>query len=142
MRELLNEIFKQLPQQKADIPGFRDILILASTAGDRVCVKLLLKHGVKHDGQYSTFDTPLGCAAQYGHIHIMKELIHAGADVDCHGFKYHPQDAMVKAIIGGHTATVRLLMQHGAQRTRAQGRDFFLLAVRSGNLEMVDFCSN
>lgn len=140
MRALLTEIFKQLPQQTADRSEFRTLLLVASTAGDRVCVKLLLKHGVPVNpaGGSSAFDSPLGCAAQYGHIHIMKDLLNAGAYVDSHMFAHHPQDAMVKAIIGGHCLAVKLLVQHGAQRTRAHGRPFLLLAVRTRKSEMVE----
>ncbi|KAL2820150.1 ankyrin repeat-containing domain protein [Aspergillus cavernicola] len=140
MRALLTESFKQLPQQNVAQPEYLTLLTGASTAGDRLSVKLLLKHGVpvNHAGQKSLSDTPLGCAALYGHIHIIKDLLDAGADVDCHAFAYRPQDAMVKAIIGGHTAAVRLLVQRGAQRVRTRGRPFLLLAARTRNTEMVD----
>ena len=140
MRVLLTEMFKRLPQQRADRREFQTLLTAASTAGDRVSVKLLLKHGapVNHSGQNTVFDTPLGCAALYGHIHIMKELLNAGADVECQGFVDCPQDAMIKAIMGGHTTAVQLLVQSGAQRVRAQGRSFLLVAARARNTQMVD----
>lgn len=140
MRALLTEMFKQLPQQRADEPEFQMLLTVASTAGDRVSVKLLLKHGalVNNCGR-DTVDTPLGCAALHGHIHIMKELLNAGADPECKGFVSCPQDAMIKAIMGGHTAAVRLLVHSGAQRVRAQGRrSFLLVAARARNAQMVE----
>ncbi|KAJ5956152.1 hypothetical protein N7501_010431 [Penicillium viridicatum] len=140
MRALLTEMFKQLPQQRADKREFHMLLTAASTAGDRVSVKLLLKHGalVNHSGRDRVFDTPLGCAALYGHVHIMKELLNAGADPECRGFVSCPQDAMIKAIMGGHTAAVRLLVHSGAQRVRTQGRSFLLVAARARNAQMVD----
>ncbi|KAJ5418168.1 uncharacterized protein N7487_001718 [Penicillium crustosum] len=141
MRALLIEIFKQLPQQRADKPEFQMLLTAASTAGDRVSVKLLLKHGalVNDSDQETVFDTPLGCAALYGHIHIMRELLNAGADPECKGYVGCPQDPMTKAIMGGHTAAVRLLVQSGAQRVRTEGRrSFLLVAARARNAQMVD----
>ncbi|KAJ5196013.1 hypothetical protein N7449_006492 [Penicillium cf. viridicatum] len=140
MRALLTEMFKRLPQQRADKREFQMLLTAASTAGDRVSVKLLLKHGalVNHSGRDTVFDTPLGCAALYGHIHIMKELLNAGADPECKGFVSCPQDAMIKAIMGGHTAAVRLLVHSGAQRVHTQGRSFLLVAARARNAQMVD----
>ena len=68
----------------------------------------------------------------------MKELLNAGADVECQGFVDCPQDAMIKAIMGGHTTAVQLLVQSGAQRVRAQGRSFLLVAARARNTQMVD----
>jgi ankyrin repeat protein len=137
MRALLIHIFKQLPQQPVNRRELRSFLTAAATAGDRVCVKLLLKHKICVNSNRDGFDTALGCAAENGHIQIMKDLLDAGADVDCREFQYRPQDAMVKAIIGGHTSAVKLLARHGADLTRLEDPSFLMLAIKSRSLEMV-----
>ncbi|KAF4771351.1 hypothetical protein HAV15_004471 [Penicillium sp. str.  len=140
MRALLAEIFKQLPQQRTDRPEFQMLLTAASTAGDRVSVKLLLKHGAlaNDPDQDTVFDTPLGCAALWSYSHN-ERASNAGADPECKGYVGCPQDAMIKAIMGGHTAAVRLLVHSGAQRVRTQGRrSFLLVAARARNSQMVD----
>ncbi|KAL4970636.1 ankyrin repeat-containing domain protein [Aspergillus stella-maris] len=146
IRALLVEIFKQIPQQDAGHPVFRELLVVAASAGDVACVKLLMKHGVHFNGDFNPMvmttirgrveDSALACAAQFGHLQVMKVLLDAGATVDL-GHIYGPQEPMVKAIYGGHVLAVKLLIEHGAKPKRECGTSFLIRSVMSGNAAMV-----
>ncbi|KAK5731511.1 hypothetical protein LTR17_011309 [Elasticomyces elasticus] len=46
-------------------------------------VKMLLARGANVNHRSSDHITPLGAAAKSGHISVMRELVHAGADLNC-----------------------------------------------------------
>ena len=57
----------------------------AAGAGDNTMIKLLLARGAKVDISVR-FGTPLCFAAEDGHLHVVKTLVAAGADVNYNGY--------------------------------------------------------
>jgi ankyrin repeat protein len=76
----------------------------------------LLMQALDADGSIDRRDacyrTPLMFAAQFGHVHTVRELLGAGARVDLHEKGYY--SALMLAAGNGHTEVVRLLAAAGA----------------------------
>ncbi|XEV04385.1 hypothetical protein FSHL1_009672 [Fusarium sambucinum] len=116
LQKLVKAIFRKLPAQTAEPDAFGDVLHAAAAAGDLATVKLLIKHKVNVNHVKFNFHSPLGSAAEFGHAQIIKELLQAGADIHPSGFVHQSfgrQEPAIKAILGGHTSTLKALVDHG-----------------------------
>ena len=98
-------------------------------------VEILISKGANVDGTDPGSDRPLDRVAAQGHLDIVEFLLGEGAQVNAEegGCK-----GLGGAALGGYTAMVLLLLEHGAKAIKPQGMNFeLLLAARSGNAETV-----
>ncbi|RSL69555.1 hypothetical protein CEP53_002179 [Fusarium sp. AF-6] len=138
MRELIQIMFRRLPRQRAIINVFGELLHMAAMAGDLSTVRLLIKQSV--DVNYINMPnlTPLGSAAEFGHVQVIKALLKAGA-------KVHPmpkimvftdwdtQEPAVRAITGGHASALRALLDGGVNPNFTPGHDSLLVLAAQRN---------
>jgi ankyrin repeat protein len=100
-------------------------LQLACLAGDEKNVEQLIKDGhhvnikvftqdVNNPGRFKPLPTPLHCAAQKGHVGIIKLLLNAGADINS---KHCDFDAtpLHTAVWFNRSDSVKSLKEHGAK---------------------------
>ncbi|RSM09321.1 hypothetical protein CEP52_004148 [Fusarium oligoseptatum] len=132
MRELIQIMFRRLPRQTASINVFGELLHMAAIAGDLSTVRLLIKQHV--DVNYINMPnlTPLGSAAEFGHVQVIKALLKAGA-------KVHPkpkrmvfadwdtQEPAVRAITGGHASALKALLDGGVNPNLTSRHDSLLV---------------
>ncbi|KAF7541352.1 hypothetical protein G7Z17_g11981 [Cylindrodendrum hubeiense] len=128
-------ILCQLQPHSANYAEFQTLLVVASVAGDLEFVDMLLQRGVDvKTPSDEARGTPLGCAAQFGHMSVMFSLIRAGSDVDADFGTHGAQEPLTKAIIGGHVPAMNLLLDQGAKVQRESGKSFIELAVEHNHL--------
>ncbi|EWG54158.1 hypothetical protein FVEG_12438 [Fusarium verticillioides 7600] len=116
LQKLVKTIFRKLPAQSAEPDAFGDVLHAAAAGGDLATVKLLIKHHVNVNHIRFMFHTPLGSAAEFGQVQIIKELLRAGADIHPKGMSHQSfgkQEPAIKAILGGHAPALKALIEHG-----------------------------
>lgn len=117
MRAMLKSTFSRgssLNWKRADEPVFGNLLVVAATAGDHECVKLLIEHGVDVTQEFGyTTTTALSGAARYGHAQVMTTLLQNGANSG-HDAGFHMENALTQAIQGGQVAAIKILVDHGA----------------------------
>lgn len=114
----------------------------AAQGGHLKTVQLLRAKGVDCDPIDAARVTPLWIASQNGHVHVVRELLNAGAQVDASLYEESllPINAAARA---GHLAVVQALLEFGANPTpEADTFDDsvpspFLLACAGGNLKLV-----
>ena len=96
-------------------------------------VRLLLEFGAEVDRRDGSGRTPLIAACregEEGHDEVVRVLLDAGADVDAS--EETGRRALYNACSAGHTSTVQLLLERGADVSVRHGRDPFR-PVLSGN---------
>ncbi|OBS23301.1 hypothetical protein FPOA_03850 [Fusarium poae] len=142
LQKLIKTIFRKLPDQSAEQDTFGDVLHAAAAAGDLAIVKLLVKHNVNVNHTRSFFHTALGSAAEFGHAQIIKELLRAGANIHPNGFvheSFGKQEPAIKAILGGHVAVLKALLDHGLEPEEYAGDvPLIVLAAQNQSAAMVD----
>ena len=103
-----------------------DIVTIAAVANDPETLRLALQLGCRADNVTSRYQgTALIAAAHLGHVEIVETLIAAGAPLD-HVNNLH-WTALIESIVLGdggsnHTATLRALVEAGADVNLADGR--------------------
>ena len=126
---------------------FYDIVTIAAVANDLETMKLALRLGCRADNVTSRYQgTALIAAAHLGHVEIVESLIRAGAPLDhVNNLKW---TALIESIVLGdggsrHTATLRALVDAGANVNLADGRGSTPLQLARGHnySEMVDILS-
>lgn len=132
MRQLIQIIFRKLPHQTAGGGVFGDLLHVAAAAGDLATVRQLIKHGVDVNHAMLFSHSPLGAAAEFGQVQVMKALLRAKARVhsDERGpmvREYGAQEPAIKAILGGHVPALKLLLDEGADPNLYAGDESLLL---------------
>ncbi|KAF5593960.1 ankyrin-repeat containing protein [Fusarium pseudoanthophilum] len=124
LQKLVKTIFRKLPAQSAEPDAFGDVLHGAAAGGDLATVKLLIKHHVNVNHIRFMFHTPLGSAAEFGHVQIIKELLRAGADIYPKRMRHQSfgkQEPAIKAILGGHAPVLKALIDHGLKTEEYSG---------------------
>lgn len=123
---------------------YYDIVTIAAVANDLQTMQLALKLGCRADNVTSRYEgTALIAAAHLGHVEIVATLIRAGAPLDhVNNLKW---TALIEAIVLGdggadHTATLRALVEAGANVNLADGRGNTPLQLARGHdySKMVD----
>ncbi len=113
------------------------VLHWAVRAGDGEIVKLFLRHGAKVDSRApqleytdaggfsvgsvdgSRGETALHVASSLGYENIVRQLLDQGADIDVKsGERSYLRSAIEMACYGGHTGTIKLLLERGAKVDR------------------------
>ena len=110
-------------------------LCLAATSGNNEVMKLLLKFGADPNRENGFKESPLRCAARAGHYELVKQLVNVKAKPD----KVYVDKALYMAAIYGHTNTVELLLDRGADpnsKTR-YGTLSLTVAARNGYKNVV-----
>lgn len=120
---------------RIDRPSGRTALALAAAGGHIDIVEALLDGNAnvnERDEYYGT--TALSWAASEGHLDIVRLLLKAGADQNA------KNEAVERAVRGGHIETLHLLLENGANLDRAMAQEVFSGAVSySNNLDMVKY---
>ena len=116
---------------------YYDIVTIAAVANDLETMKLALSLGCRADNVTSRYQgTALIAAAHLGHVEVVKTLIRAGAPLD------HVNNldwtALIESIVLGdggpdHTATLRALVDAGANVNLADGRGYTPLQLARGH---------
>jgi len=116
---------------------YYDIVTIAAVADDIETMELALQLGCRADNVTSRYQgTALIAAAHLGHVEIVQTLIRAGAPLD------HVNNldwtALIEAIVLGdggpdHTATLRALVDAGANVNLADGRGHTPLQLARGH---------
>jgi ankyrin repeat protein len=126
---------------------YYDIVTIAAVTNDLETMKLALRLGCRADNVTSHYQgTALIAAAHLGHVEIVESLIRAGAPLDhVNNLKW---TALIESIVLGdggprHTATLRALVDAGANVNLADGRGSTPLQLARGHnySEMVDILS-
>lgn len=143
MRQLIQIIFRKLPHQTAGGGVFGDLLHVAAVAGDLSTVRQLIKHGVDVNHAMFFSHSPLGAAAEFGQVQVMRALLRAKARVHSDGRgpmgrQYGAQEPAIKAILGGQVSALKLLLDEGADPNLAAGDEsLLLLAAQSKTLAIL-----
>ena len=122
-------------------------LIYAVRMDRREQVKDLLKRGADVDFMRDG-DTPLSCAAQKGHVEIMKDLLEAGADPNLGAARYHTLRVapLCIAVSSGESKSIypmmKLLLEAGADPNGRNARGRTALSIlafeNNGSWEMYE----
>ncbi|KAJ7285924.1 ankyrin repeat-containing domain protein [Mycena rebaudengoi] len=144
------ELVRFLLQNGADINAYDDhfgnALQEASFWGHTDIVRLLLTNGCDPNAHAEEYASALQYAALRGRCDIIELLLANGVDVNAPGKAYHPKylnqylelwdlkdvpgdwehfSVLEAACVGGHTGSVRLLVEHGADVTAYGGRALY-----------------
>ncbi|KAM0438580.1 hypothetical protein ACHAPT_001332 [Fusarium lateritium] len=135
MRQLIQIIFRRLPRQTASDGVFGELLHVAATAGDLPTVRLLIKHHVDVNHITMPNNSPLGAAAEFGHVQVTKALLRAGAHVHPKPQRitytsWDSQEPAVKAITGKQVSALKALVDGGLDPNFKPGNDSRFMAAR------------
>ena len=117
------------------------MLFEAIERGDTGSVWQQVQQGIRFDQtDESTELTPLGLAAEAGHVEIVRTLLSAGANPDLGGATT-PLEA---AVVGGHHEVVQVLLNQRADVNKAVEEGFtpLMTAATTGDLELVQMLLN
>jgi ankyrin repeat protein len=131
------DIARLLVQRGAELNVFE-----ACAVGEASRVKSLVEQQPELINAYAPDGfQPLGLAAFFGHTDIAEYLLLAGADVNSPSRNAMRVMPLHSAIANRHTASVRLLLDHGADVNAAQADDFTPLheAAQNGLLDVTQW---
>jgi ankyrin repeat protein len=113
-------------------PCANDRAVASAAQGDMAGLQDALLHGASADARDDVGVTALMCAANGGHVGVMRQLVEHGADVNRQDRSGHT--ALMHAARGDRVDAVRLLLKHGAEpNLRNHARETALDTARAWN---------
>ena len=112
----------------------------ASACGDLNRIRSILDQHPERINEYGSDGfTPLGFAAYFGHIELVKIMIERGADVNFHSKNAQNVAPLHSAVSAKHTEIIDLLIKNGADINAKQENNVtpLMQAAHHGDIEMV-----
>ncbi|TQV96862.1 Ankyrin repeat-containing protein [Cordyceps javanica] len=115
IRDLILQLFRCRPSLRAQGIEFAMWLIVASAAGDKVMLDVLVDKGVSVNSTLATFNA-INAAATMGHLSVVKKLHEAGALI------VYDEASLRRVFSGNHVEVFEYLQENGLQADWSETR--------------------